>query len=155
MVLNAVAAVDPNSQFLLSTEMLTVLAEKYSSTLSLDLERLQSQAEVAKNTFLTGERPTTSMQLFAELSKMQRAFPDLLALLKVILTIPVASASAERSFSAMRRVKSHLRASMSASRTSDLTLITVERELSGAIFHDPGSAIDKFASMGPRRLTLK
>jgi len=95
------------------------------------------------------------MQLFAELSKMQRAFPDLLALLKVILTIPVASASAERSFSAMRRVKSHLRASMSASRTSDLTLITVERELSGAIFHDPGSAIDKFASMGPRRLTLK
>ena len=85
MVLNAVAAVDPNSQFLLSTEMLTVLAEKYS-TLNLDLERLQSQAEVAKNTFLTGERPTTSMQLFAELSKMQRAFPDLLALLKVIDT---------------------------------------------------------------------
>ena len=33
-------------------------------------------------------RPATSMQLFAELSKMQRAFPDLLALLKVILTIP-------------------------------------------------------------------
>ena len=30
-VLNAIAAVDPNSQFLLSTEMLTVLAEKYSS----------------------------------------------------------------------------------------------------------------------------
>ena len=55
----------------------------------------------------------------------------------------------------MRRVKSHLRASMSASRTSDLTLITVERELSGAIFHDPGSAIDKFASMGPRRLTVE
>ena len=55
----------------------------------------------------------------------------------------------------MRRVKSHRRASMSASRTSDLTLITVERELSGAIFHDPGSAIDKFASMGPRRLTVE
>ena len=58
-VLNAVAAVDPNSQFLLSTEMPTVLAEKYSSTLNLDLEHLQSQAEVAKNAFLTGERPTT------------------------------------------------------------------------------------------------
>ena len=36
-VLNAVAAVDPNSPFLLSNEMLTVLAEKYSSTLNLDL----------------------------------------------------------------------------------------------------------------------
>ena len=87
MVLNAVAAVDPNSQFLLSTEMLTVLAEKYSSTLNLDLERLQSQAEVAKNTFPTGERPTTSMQLFAELSKMQRAFPDLLELHDLFLYV--------------------------------------------------------------------
>jgi len=85
------------------------------------------------------------VQLFAELSKMQRAFFDLLALPKVILTIPVASVSAERSFSAMRRVKSHLRASMSATRTSDLTLITVERQLSGALFDDPESAIDTFA----------
>jgi len=39
-VLNAVAALDPNSPFLLSTEMLTVLPEKYSSTLNLDLEHL-------------------------------------------------------------------------------------------------------------------
>jgi len=94
------------------------------------------------------------MQLFAELYKMQRAFPDLLALLKVILTIPVASESSERSFSAMRRVKSHFMASMSATRMSDLNLITVERQLSGALFDDPESAINTFASMGPRRIRL-
>ena len=94
--------------------------------------------------------------LHAELSKMQRAFPDQLAMFKVILTTPVASASAERSFSTvMRRVKSHLRASMSAARTSDLNLSTVERQLSGALFDDPESAIEIFASMGPCRITLK
>jgi len=36
-VLNAVAALYPNSPFLLSTEMLIVFAEKYSSTVNLDL----------------------------------------------------------------------------------------------------------------------
>jgi len=104
-VLNAVAALDPNSR----------------GKILINMMRLKSQAEVARNTFLTDDRPTTCMQLFAELSKMQRALPDLLARLKVILTIPVASASAERSFSAMRRTKSHLRASVSATRTSDIS----------------------------------
>jgi len=91
--------------------MLINLAEKYSVTLQLDLTRLISQAEVARNAFDGDERPTTCMQLLSELSKMHRA------LIKVILTFPVASASAERSFSAMRRVKGHLRAPMSATRT--------------------------------------
>lgn len=151
-VLNAIAALDPSSPFFLSTEMLINLAEKYPLTLQLDLTRLISQAEVARNAFDGDEQPTTCMQL----SKMQRAFPDLLALIKVILTFPVASASAERSFSAMRRVKSHLnRASMSATRTSDLTLITVERQLSGALLNDPESTIDSFVTMRPRRITLK
>jgi len=68
---------------------------------------------------------------------------DLLALIKVILTIPISSASADHSFSAMRRVKTHIRASMSATRTSDLNLITVvERQLSDAVFDDAESAFD-------------
>jgi len=69
--------------------MLITLAEKYSLPLQLDLVRLKSLAEVAKNTSLANERSTTCitcMQRFAELSKVQRAFPDMLALIKVILT---------------------------------------------------------------------
>lgn len=92
--------------------------------------------------------------MYEQLSNMKCAFPDLLALFKVALTVPVASASAERSFSAMRRIKTHLRASMSAGRTSDLALISVERELSDIIMKDPSSVIDAFAVMGKRRLTL-
>ncbi len=43
---------------------------------------------------------------------------------------------------------------MSASRTSDTALIAVERELHDSIMKDPSSAIDAFAAMGKRRLTL-
>ena len=90
-------------------------------------------------------RPKTTLLMYAQLSAMSCAFPDLLALFKLALTVPVASASAERSFSAMRRIKTYLRASMSANRTSDLTVLSVERQLSSRIMEDPSSTITAFA----------
>ena len=44
--------------------------------------------------------------------KLASEFPDLVACYQLTLTLPVASASAERSFPTMRRIKTHLRASM-------------------------------------------
>ena len=44
---------------------------------------------------------------------------------------------------------------MSATQTSDLTLITSERQLSGALLYDLESTIDSFVTMRPRRITLK
>jgi len=51
-VLNVVSALDSNSPFFLSTEILINLAKKYSLPLQLDLVRLKFQAEVARNTSL-------------------------------------------------------------------------------------------------------
>ena len=87
------------------------------------------------------------MEMYKQLSTMHSAFPDLLVLFKLALTVPVASASAERSFSTMHRIKSHLRASMSEMRTNDLCLISVERELSDSIMINPSSMIDAFAGL--------
>jgi len=100
-VLNAVSALDLNSPFFLLTKMLITLSEKYSLPLPLDMVRLKSQVEVARNTSLADERPTTSMQrVRVRVSTVKGAagISDLLALIKVILTIPVASASADHSF---------------------------------------------------------
>jgi len=72
----------------------------------------------------------------------------------LILCFPVSSASAERSFSAMRRIKTYLRASMSEQRLSGLAVLSVERELSSALLKEPSAVIDRFAQMGTRRLLL-
>jgi hAT family C-terminal dimerisation region len=85
---------------------------------------------------------------------MHCAFLDLVVLFKLALTVPIASASVGRSFSAMRRIRSHLRASMSETRTSGLSLISVERELSDSIMKNPSFIVDAFASMIKRRQTL-
>ena len=50
-------------------------------------------------------------------------------LLKLVLTLPVSTASAERSFSAMKIVKESLRNRMSDSWLNDLLLIAIEKEM--------------------------
>ena len=88
---------------------------------------------------------------------MSTEFPDLMACFQLALIIPVSSATAERSFSTMRRLKSHLRSSMGDNRLSNLALIAVERELSDKLFQDPSEVIDMFGSFPGklRRLYLK
>ena len=123
VVLNALCAFSPHSLSLFSDELLNSLAEKYQSLLNVNKELLHSQIIVAKNMF---QNPDSTLERYNQLSTMHCTIPDLLVLFKLALTVPVASASAERSFSAMRRIKSHLRASVSETRTSDLSLISLE-----------------------------
>jgi len=86
--------------------------------------------------------------------QMQCAFPDLVKFCRVVLTIPVSSASAERTFSTMKRVKNYLRSTMSDARLSHLCILSTERGLSGEMLADPSSVIDGFANYGRRRLSL-
>jgi hypothetical protein len=55
-------------------------------------------------------------------------FPNLRISLQILLTIAVSIASCERSFSKLKLILSHLRASMGQDRLSDLALLSVERE---------------------------
>ena len=62
---------------------------------------------------------------------MKEAFPTLLKLVQVPLTICVSTASCERSFSALKRLKTYLRSTMHEDRLVNLALLSVEQE----IFH--------------------
>ena len=50
-------------------------------------------------------------------------FPNIRVLLIIACTIPVSSCEAERSFSALRRIKSYLRSAMSSERFAGLALM--------------------------------
>jgi hypothetical protein len=54
----------------------------------------------------------------------------------------------------MRRIKSHIRAFVSETPTNDLSLISVERELCDSKMQNPSPAVEAFAAMGKRQLTL-
>jgi len=53
--------------------------------------------------------------------------------LQVALTLPITSATCERSFSAMRRIKTWMRSTMVENRFNDLSIINIEKYLAKKI----------------------
>ena len=72
-------------------------------------------------------------------------FKNIEMLLIVYLTIPLTSCVAERSFSAMKRIKTYLRNKMSDDRLSNLALLHIEKSLTDQV--DNQKVIKAFASI--------
>jgi len=85
---------------------------------------------------------------------LKAAFPDLVLFGQLVLTMHVSSANAERSFSALRRVKTYLRSTMAQQRLNNLCLMSVKRELSSALLEYVSPVVDKFADVKNRRANL-
>ena len=65
------------------------------------------------------------------------------------LTVPVTTATAERSFSALRRIKTYLRSTMSEERLNNLMLLHMHKELSDNL--DISEVAQIFVSANSRR----
>ena len=76
-------------------------------------------------------------------------FPQICVLLQLFLTLPLTSATAERSFSTMRRLKSYLRNTMGESRLNGLAQMSINRDLP----IDPEQVLDELAKK-KRRLNF-
>jgi len=135
--------------------MLITITEKYSIPLQLDLVHLKFQAEVAKNTSL--DRKWTANYLHATVCRTVEGAAG------ISWSVGTGQGDSNNSSSAsiiLLNAASQRwgvsRTSMSATRTSDLNLITVvERQLSCAVFDDAESAFDTFGNMGSRRIILR
>ena len=78
-------------------------------------------------------------------------------LCELVLTVPVTTASVERSFSALKPMKTISRNTMGQGRLSPLSLFSIEKELLVSLyvkasFYD--EVIDNFAAMKERRIDL-
>ena len=61
--------------------------------------------------------------------KRLESFPSTCIVFKILLTILVIVASAERSFSKLKLIKSYLRSTMSQERLSGLAILSIEKEM--------------------------
>ena len=68
--------------------------------------------------------------------------------MQLFATLPVSTATAERSFSTLRRLKTYLRNSTSENRLNALALLNIHREVEIT----PEQVIDKIATNKRRRL---
>lgn len=86
------------------------------------------------------------------LQKVEGCYPNSWIAYQVLLTIPVSVASAERSFSKLKLIKSYLRSSMSQERLSDLAILSIERALVREV--DFERLANDFVGKKGRRITL-
>lgn len=79
-------------------------------------------------------------------------FPNTIIAYRILLTIPVTVASAERSFSKLKLLKSYLRSTMSQERLNGLALVAIENDILEKIDYE--DLIEDFASKNARRTRL-
>jgi hypothetical protein len=82
---------------------------------------------------------------------LEETFPVICRVLRLVLTLPVSTASTERSFSAMKIVKTRLRSSMCDAWMVDLLLLYIEKGLSRDILK-VDDVVAQFRDMKSRRL---
>lgn len=143
-IMRAIRACSPQCTQFLEPAQLQPLIDCYS----LDCESLKMESALAKRTLVSKTMESVA-DVFKELSPLKEAFPTLLKLLQIALTICVSSASCERSFSALKRIKTYLRSTMHEERLVNLAVLSVEREISQTLNLE--SVIDKFSTLDKNR----
>ena len=80
----------------------------------------------------TGERPSVKLlkKILLSLSPAQRSLLNVVILaFHILLVMPATNATSERSFSALRRIKSYLRSTMTQRRLNHLMLLHYHQDL--------------------------
>ncbi|VDI83267.1 Hypothetical predicted protein [Mytilus galloprovincialis] len=112
-------------------------------TFNIEVERWKARWSIAE-----GQIPGT----LAEILNLCNVdlYPNIYTCLLILLTIPVTTATAERSFSVMRRVKTYLRSTMTTDRLSGPCILHAYKETP----IDIDKVIDCFATKKDRRLAF-
>ena len=107
-----------------------------------DLQAVEEEFERWVNQWKNVELSSLPTSIVEAIDCCSASFlPSIHALLRIFATIPVSTATAERSFSALKLLKSYLRATMSEQRISALALCDIHSDLDVKT----ESIIDRFA----------
>ena len=112
----------------------------------VDLERFKR--EVVGWKMIEVQKPRSLSETLAELDSF--LYPAIERMLLTLLTMPVSTAASERSFSAMRRIKTYLRSTMKNERLSSIGILHIHRSKSV----NTEGIIDEFAGAANRRLAF-
>ena len=153
-VMRGIAALNPSGAQFLEFDEIIVMAEHYGITakhLKTELDQVQRMLVIKKD---KGISVKSTLEFAQILEPYRDAFFDLHKLVNISLTLPVTSASCERSFSALKLIKTPLRSTSGHERTSDIAVLSVNEARTKKL--DIESVIDLFATNHQnRRIVLK
>ena len=141
-LLTALEALLPTSNLFVDLQTLGSFLTHYNIS---DTE-VEAEVSVVK-TFLCERDPDLSFlhKVYAQLTQVPECFPTILRCYQIALSIGVSSATAEKNFSSLGRIKTYLRSTMSQDRLSNLALLNIERDLSSQLWDIMDDLIIRFA----------
>ena len=86
---------------------------------------------------------------FLKSNNLNSAYPNVVILYRILGTISVSSAGAERSFSRLKLIKNDLRSTMTEDHLSGIALISIERDKAESM--DFEAVITRFSNMKKKR----
>lgn len=120
----------------------------YEDDINTNQDALEAEWDLWKKKWMSAEiLPCSAIGSLYECNK--NIFPNIYILLKILSVLPVSAATAERSFSTLRRLKTYLRSTTNEHRLTGLALLNVHRQCN--ISDD--SVINKFICKN-RKLNL-
>lgn len=94
-----------------------------------DIVRLKTELSVMYSSSEFREKSVTDIMQFMHTNKVYMGMPEVYKLIQLVVTIPATTSSAERSFSALRRINTYCRSTQGQERLSSLAILSIEKEL--------------------------
>lgn len=150
LIMKGIQALHPKSTTFLQDEQVFGLSEIYGCDHEDLTHELHQARRILKRKAESGAAQLTSiLDLTVFLEPYQEVFHELFRLCKIAVALPVSSAACERSFSALKLIKNHLRTTMLDSRLSHLGVLSIESRRAKALNMD--DFIKVFASKHKNR----
>lgn len=90
---------------------------------------LCSEIKIIRSLYLKTDCSSVEILSFINDNKLQDNLPNLWVALRIMMTIPVTTASCERSFSKLKLIKTYLWSTMTEERLNNLVIISIENDV--------------------------
>lgn len=106
-----------------------ILYDKTRNERDINAAELLQELKYFQNFDKNVNRSPEEILNYMAVSNLIDCFPNTSILLRILLTMPVSVATAERSFSKLKLIKSYLRSTMGQNRLTNLAIISIESDI--------------------------
>ena len=123
-LMKSISTVYPESENFLNADQV----DEFCRHVNVDSSALKNEFNVIKS-MIKSKTINDIIQFLNELLPFLSAFPQTIKMISNAITMPISQVTCERSFSKLKIIKNYLRNSMTDERLSDLTILSIEREI--------------------------
>ena len=153
-LMTSIQSLNPQSDAFLKETNVFSFGRLYNADIDDLGHELHQFKRVLDRKIQSGEitKPCNTVELVCFIEPYREVFFELFRLCKIAVTLPVSSASCERSFSTLKLIKTFLRSTTTDMRLSDLGVLSIESRRAKAL--DLDAFVDRFARQHNRRILL-